>query len=102
MEYSISGRCTGYRRVLGSIPGAPLCDVSIQAAQLRSVLGVHTGLTLQWYQNADIRRSAETVNRDSIYLHSIFCVSTRVRIGQRMSIKGILRVYSSVGRAFGC
>ena len=38
-EYSISGRCAGYRRVLGSIPGAPLCDVSIQAAQLRSVLG---------------------------------------------------------------
>lgn len=73
----------------------------MQAAQLRSVLGVHTGLTLQWYQNADIRRSAETVNRDSIYLHSIFCVSARVRIGQRMST-GILRVYSSVGRAIGC
>lgn len=68
-EYSINGRCAGYRRVLGSIPGAPLCDVSIQAAQLRSVLGVHTGLTLQWYQNADIRRSAKQTKIDSaIYI----------------------------------
>lgn len=46
-----------------------LCDVSIQAAQLRSVLGVHTGLTLQWYQNADIRRSAKQTKIDSaIYI----------------------------------
>lgn len=55
--------------VLGSIPSAPLCDVSIQAAQLRSVLGVHTGLTLQWYQKADIRRSAKQTKIDSaIYI----------------------------------
>nr|DAL77310.1 MAG TPA: hypothetical protein [Caudoviricetes sp.] len=58
--------------VLGSIPSAPLCDVSIQAAQLRSVLGVHTGLTLQWYQKADIRRSAKQTNRFSnLYLVSV-------------------------------
>lgn len=48
-----------------------LCDVSIQAAQLRSVPGVHTGLTLQWYQNADIRRSVVTVKRDSGFT---FCI----------------------------
>nr|DAF56178.1 MAG TPA: hypothetical protein [Siphoviridae sp. ctL4w2] len=41
----------------------------MQAAQLRSVLGVHTGLTLQWYQKADIRRSAKQTKIDSaIYI----------------------------------
>lgn len=47
----------------GFDPCTRFCDVSIQAAQLRSVLGVHTGFTSQMVPNADIRRSARTTNK---------------------------------------
>lgn len=54
-------------------PCTRFCDVSIQAAQLRSVLGVHTGLTLQMVPKRRYPQICETnKNRFSdLYLVSV-------------------------------